>query len=229
MSLNYNLSKIKNYKEVCFLTHKDTPEDPVAELVRTSQGRWFYDGDARDYCICSNPVTDALIWLTIDIDLGSITTKNVADFYLRVSCVEKMIGARLRDSTTLKERPITLEDVQAHIGLSVNVADRSWGSFSNKLMLELRDRIIRSGKLSNPPQRMMEQPVSALAEDAHTALKRLSDSLEERLDDETAALSNSQHTRIETNMSKLSVAMNLVERIRYDFEDEDEEEFDDVG
>lgn len=224
MSLNYNLSKIKNYKEVCFLTHKDTPEEPAAELVSSGDGRWFYDGDARDYCICSNPVTDALIWLTIDIDLGSITAKNAPDFYLRVSCVEKMLGARLRNSTTLQERPITLEDVQAHIGLSVNVADRSWGSFSNRLMLTLRDRIIRSNKLSNPPQRMMEQPVSALAEDAHTALERLSESLQDRLDDETAALSNAQHSRIEGNVSKLSVAMQLIERIRYDFEDEDEDE-----
>jgi len=104
MPLSWNLGKIKNHKEVC----------------------WSAD-EAGDRHI--NRVTDTLIWCTMFVGIGEITEKNAPQFYARVRFIEVMQEAPflydLGGDTPRIPRPITLADVEAHIGLSTNVYDRA--------------------------------------------------------------------------------------------------------
>ena len=90
MSLNWNIEKVKNYKKIC----------------------WDKDKNL-------SPITDALIWCTLNVNIGEITNKNWKDFYLRVHLTEEWKGTYL----TIKGKPryITKQDVFNHIGLHTNV------------------------------------------------------------------------------------------------------------
>lgn len=106
MSLDWNLSKIENYKEVCFSTNENG-EDIL------------------------NPRTEALIWLTMAVDIGKITEENAIEFYARVSLWENMFTPMLSSFEDHKKvyHKITPEDVKKHIGLSTNVSkisDAAW-------------------------------------------------------------------------------------------------------
>tara|TARA_R100000963_G_C4617723_1_gene86156 strand:+ start:200 stop:619 length:420 start_codon:yes stop_codon:yes gene_type:complete len=119
MALIPELGKIKNHEELCFFT-----DEVGNELV--------------------NPVTDTLIWCTLFVGMGEITKKNAPQFYARVRFMEVMQeGPFLHDrgSDTLRiPRPITLADVEAHIGLNTNVYDREtdyrWAAKKGKEFLE---------------------------------------------------------------------------------------------
>lgn len=106
MSLDWNLTKIKNYKEVCWQKNED-------------------DTDRL------NPVTDSLIWLTMGIGIGNITEDNASEVYCRIAMYEKLFGTMLsywKDSKKVSV-PITPEDVHNHIGLFTNVSketDAAW-------------------------------------------------------------------------------------------------------
>ncbi len=98
MALNWYVDKIKNYKEYC----------------------WQDDGYLE-------PITEKLIWKTMQIGMPEITEKNWKQFYLRVNFIEKHTGASMR---TYNERTKTWEDyymtpktIYKHIGLQTN-ADR---------------------------------------------------------------------------------------------------------
>lgn len=115
MSLNYDLQKIDNFRDLCY------ERKPLDEL--TGGGDWWEeDGEG----VRQNPVTKSLIFATMEVGLGSITKQNAVEFYARLSLVEKVRGAYVRripeDGGRPVEEPITLEQVQAHIGLSTNVA-----------------------------------------------------------------------------------------------------------
>jgi hypothetical protein len=121
MSLNWNISEVENYQQLCWVPTGEVDEDGK-ELKRLSG------------------VTDALIWLTMMVDLGSITEKNYRDFALRVRMYESIFGPMLRD------RPITTKDVKDHIGLRTNVAPTTWAKFlfrMRDLLFEKIDEDIR--------------------------------------------------------------------------------------
>ena len=58
MSLNWNVSNIKNYKKLCYVK--------VDDGFRVSEA------------------TDNLIWTTVAVDIGGITEKNAVEFYTRL-------------------------------------------------------------------------------------------------------------------------------------------------
>lgn len=111
MSLDWDLTKIKNCKEVC----------------------WEKDENGNDKL---NPVTESLIWLTMGIGIGSITEDNESDFYCRVVMYEKLFGTMLsywKDSKKISV-PITPEDVHSHIGLRTNVSKDTDASFRKRIV-----------------------------------------------------------------------------------------------
>ena len=61
--------------------------------------------------------TEALIWACMAVDLGSITKKDVDEFFFRVETWEKLRGSFLCDYT------MTREDIERRIGLSTNVSN----------------------------------------------------------------------------------------------------------
>lgn len=122
MSLDWNLSKIKNWQTLCFEPAKH--DDPTRGITK---------GDRR-----LNPVTDALIFACPIIDLGGITEKNKDEFWGRISLFEKLNGTILNgwDERSKKQVPYPLkyEDIEAHVGLSCNVIDKTRSQWQKRLV-----------------------------------------------------------------------------------------------
>lgn len=103
MALTWDLTKIKDHDTICF--------------IETETGEVDEDGKPL---VRLNPVTEALIWTTMGVGIGRITEDNAGEFYARAYIMERANGAML----TKQGEPayLTIEDVQAHIGLSCNVS-----------------------------------------------------------------------------------------------------------
>lgn len=103
MSLNWDVQKVADYQDLCFV---EASED------RPMQG--IKKGDRA-----LNPVTNALVWATMQIGIGEITEANYKEFFGRIEIVQKTFHPLLNRG----EEPyfIKLATVKAHIGLSTNV------------------------------------------------------------------------------------------------------------
>jgi len=110
MSLNWNLESIQDYKTVCWIEQED--------------------GTTR-----LNPVTETLIFMTMSVQMGSITEANADEFYARLKIIEALDGPFLYKNEDGKhqDRFFTPEDVQAHIGLACNVTTESTAKFFGHL------------------------------------------------------------------------------------------------
>lgn len=135
MALTWDLSTIENRDEVCWI---EAPADDPNYGVKK--------GD-----MVINPVTNALIWSTIAVDLPGPTAENVGEFYARVRMWEKMVGpflVRAVDPETGK-RPegekafITMDEVIAHIGLRCNVGPVTRAKWLKRVAREMDDDVAR--------------------------------------------------------------------------------------
>jgi hypothetical protein len=113
MALRWDLSGIANKDEVCWL---ESPEDLPMQGVKKGE-------------MVMNPVTNALIWSTIAVDLPGPTVENAGEFFARLRVHEMLNGPFLiraeREDGTRPEGEdafITMDEVIAHIGLSCNVS-----------------------------------------------------------------------------------------------------------
>lgn len=114
MPLTWDLTKIENHKEVCWIKNEDEA---------TSEG---HPGTYR-----LSTVTETLIFATMAVKLGSITEANADDFYARLKIIEKLDGPfmfKIEDGER-KDMLFTPEMVQAHIGLVCNVSNESFAKF----------------------------------------------------------------------------------------------------
>jgi len=149
MSLDWNVGKIKNWKEV---TRKKIKEGVTQEQIRhdiMNGYDYYYDEDEegnRTYTSYLNPVTTALIWATIEIGLGRITEKNYAEFWMRMSMADGISGdGRLyeeHDDGKHRYRSVTLEEVKQHIGLRTNVSNITKTQFYNQMMKKTDRRVM---------------------------------------------------------------------------------------
>lgn len=113
MALTWDLSKIENSKELCYVA---------------VEGETLENGE-QAYRL--NPVTEALIWLTMITDIGwEITEANAPEFYARIWIFERINGNIL--SGPAEDTAITERDVWQHIGLSTNVAEKTRAQFLKK-------------------------------------------------------------------------------------------------
>jgi hypothetical protein len=118
MSLRWDVSNVKDFETVCYVTvEEDMPM------------RGLKVGDE-----VIHPVTEALVWHTIGIGMGEISDENAADFYARVSLVETLFGASV--SKGGEPKPITREDVLAHVGLFTNASAETLSSFLKRQSAE---------------------------------------------------------------------------------------------
>jgi len=113
MSLDFDTSKIANREEVT-----TSPFD---------KNKW-------------HPVTNALIWATMAVEMGEITEANAEEFARRLSLWQTVNGAWLEynDGEAVY---LTLEDVKLHIGLKTNVFPMMKPKqFAEKLVKLMEDR-----------------------------------------------------------------------------------------
>ena len=137
MSLQWDLTKIENHQDLCWLENKDPNK---------KEGDNFY----------LNPVTEALIHLSMFTGINRITEKNYKELALRLVELEIIGIAWLPQETdtestshlpsNLKRNP-RKDEVKSHIGLSTNVTprnNRQWGSEVKRIIRDQAQEFIRS-------------------------------------------------------------------------------------
>lgn len=94
MSLNWNLSKIANYRTVCLCAQDCEPGVDEVPLRNN---------------------THNLIWLTMAVGMGTITPKNIDEWQFRLAVLNRL------DSQSEMYEALTREVLEAHMGLETNV------------------------------------------------------------------------------------------------------------
>ncbi len=94
MSLDYNLSKIQDWKNRCYIPCR---EDNTKVRVA--------------------PDTEAIIFATISVGMNTITESNWKEFYARDLMLQKLY------SNQRLENMLKAEQIRAHIGLSTNASN----------------------------------------------------------------------------------------------------------
>lgn len=121
MSLDYNLTKIANRKTVCFTGGGDNIE--------------------------MRPVTEAMIFRTMSLDMGEITEKNWKEFMFRSRLYTKVFSAPMtrhdRDGSP-EGLDFSPEDIKSHIGLTTNVSTKSRAGFLKRVIRVLEREAERS-------------------------------------------------------------------------------------
>ena len=104
MALHWTVNAVEGHDALCY--------------YKATEDRWpdVTKGDS-----VLHPVTHALIMISMSVGLGGITRKNWHEWWARASLTQDVNGAPMHDG---KGAPwfLTPEDVQAHIGLTVNVS-----------------------------------------------------------------------------------------------------------
>ena len=129
MALHWDLSAVENGDELCWIeATEDNPNHGIEA--------------GKSYL---NPITNALIWSTIAVDLPGPTAENVGEFYARLRLTERVFGPFLIRAEVDGKRPegeaamITIDEVIAHIGLSCNVSTKSRAQWLKRLGSEMDD------------------------------------------------------------------------------------------
>lgn len=121
MSLNFDLTAIPLETRTIVADH-----DKPNPYYRAGQSKPEDEFEYRKGDKLMSPVTNALIWGTMFVDMGTITADNADEFFARTALQEKLSGAYLTetsdDGKVHKPRPITYKDVVDHIGLRTNVS-----------------------------------------------------------------------------------------------------------
>lgn len=114
MSLNWNLSTVKNCDTLCW-------KDREAHGPNKA-GRYL------------TATTEALIWSTIIVGIPEITEKNAKDFWQRLSFYERSIGSLLKggEEGEIVDIRMTEDDVLRHVGLSTNATKLTDKQFTDK-------------------------------------------------------------------------------------------------
>ena len=128
MSLNFDLSRIKNKDELCWEDVADDYTPGMMDSVVEKEG----GGLQR-----MKSATSSLIWVTMALGMGAITKKNIDEFAARLHIWEGIIGG-LRykvgnNPNESKHIKFKYEELVDHIGLSTNVGKDSWTVFMKKI------------------------------------------------------------------------------------------------
>tara|TARA_Y100000296_G_C5151314_1_gene246554 strand:+ start:652 stop:1140 length:489 start_codon:yes stop_codon:yes gene_type:complete len=139
MSLTWDLTEIDNYQDLCWVENKDPNK---------KEGENF----------SLNPVTDALIHLSMFTGIPKITPKNCKELAKRMVELEILGIAILPQEmsdvwtdvshmpTQMKRNP-RLNEVQLHIGLKTNASSldqKKWGNYIRKIIREQAEEFIQT-------------------------------------------------------------------------------------
>ena len=122
MSLNWNLSDIKNYKRL-YRKLKEG-EQGYSETEVLKKLKWQYE---------------QIIWYTMTIGMRQITDDNWEQFYNRINLWEKTVGTRYFKANTKKLIPLMIQkdDVKRMIGLRTNASTMTANQFKKHLFYNL--------------------------------------------------------------------------------------------
>ena len=230
MSLDFNISKIQNKDTLCY----SRAYENAAALVSDRSSSWYHPKDDRGIeqkhiAERLSPVTQAIIFATISVDIGEITSANAVEFFTRIHAVQTVLGPLLRQSSTVDDetvwidKPITFEDIQNHIGLTTNVRYRSWFLFWKRLGLCMKDRALRVAKQPTDYTRCIDEAkASEAAEEARDSLDTLQKILDERMD--YLGDTHPEHACVEDQHNKVYQFMGWLEDLEGEYEEIEQRE-----
>lgn len=114
MALHYELGKIANYEELCYQREPEGWNPPPMD----NEWQQLDDGSWRRL----SPVTKALVFMSMTVELGVLTERNIGEWWARMQVADFLYGVTLFEFKDGKrvDLPITIEELCAHIGLSTN-------------------------------------------------------------------------------------------------------------
>ena len=141
MSLDFNLTGIKDVNTTCFETVKKKPKG-FDDIHHGGPTNWHYNKQDGVYQRMRNK-THTIIWSGLTTFVGRITKSNWEEAYHRIALYQLLTDAYdrkpvIKDGTErwVKD-PITPEDVHNHVGYSSNTfGNKSDWNKSLKRMLE---------------------------------------------------------------------------------------------
>lgn len=133
MALNWKLSNVNNWKQACYETFTGTRDEMQSriETVTLFGPSWNWTDETETAIERQSPTTFCLIFASMLVGLGEITEANAEEWHRRISKIESIHGTyrTRREGDMNMPHPYTMEEIRAHIGLKVNVADvspRKW-------------------------------------------------------------------------------------------------------
>tara|TARA_R110002060_G_scaffold5588_4_gene8693 strand:+ start:931 stop:1410 length:480 start_codon:yes stop_codon:yes gene_type:complete len=132
MGLRFDLSNIPNWENTCYdriyrAENPDEFEEAKNQKANVMGSAWSLSHD-QTHVIRITPETDALVWMTMGLDLGEITEKNMVEWVFRWHFSSRLSG-----------RPYGFQKVddlisalKANMGLSVNVCTTTRKKFIRK-------------------------------------------------------------------------------------------------
>ncbi len=150
MSLNWDLTKIQDHQTLCWEVYWGADDKTVEDRLEELKGlvdqvsfmgpdwQWW---DPSKTSVCRlHPTTQTLIFATVSVGIGEITRKNVGEFFRRLNMLETSDGAyrQVRKGNEIEPLLFTLEEVEDHIGLVVNVTNVPKGKWERKFFAQNR-------------------------------------------------------------------------------------------
>ena len=231
MSLNWDISRIKDFKQVCYdrmtRTEVEALDTTIEALVSESSSPWYTPGESETEKLANcdvverfSPLTNCFIWATMSVGMGTITKENHGEFWLRLNLLERIRGPFISKKTEEGEgwepRFITLEEVEAHIGLGTNVSQESWASWTKRQMASWRSDVLRGKKLDAGP---WEPPVSQIAKDTGEQISRLQKAIEDASSEGIEELDAEIEVQQEKDLETIYKMEDYVRCIESDWED----------
>jgi len=131
MSLDCNLSKIKDWQKVTIDRMESPPEgfETLEDFLASQKPsfpapQWYWD-DEKGGLHRTNAITFILTMGTMSIGLGKITLDNAEDVYQRYAMHRILYGPEFSGGVTL-----TRQMILDHVGLETNVHDTTQEEFS---------------------------------------------------------------------------------------------------
>jgi len=131
MSLNWDLSKIDNYKELCFTDYED--DKGMIE-----------------------PITEAIIFMCMAIGMSGITKKNLGEFCIRAHMTQKLEGPWMQrsvDGGKMEKYALDVTNFKLHVGLKVNVTQEHKPWFNKKLRRMATDHLTRVARIKKEQEK----------------------------------------------------------------------------
>lgn len=124
-----------------------------SKVAEPPEGGWFITADGEEHL---NPLTQAIVFATMAVDMGSITALNYDEFFARINLIESVGSPFYMESVPTPEggtkwlKGLTKAHIACHIGLTTNVVTRSrtsWAKsavFGRNSQFPTKDPTIRS-------------------------------------------------------------------------------------
>ena len=122
MPLDWNCEQVRNHLETCWIE---------VEAV-----------EGEDPCYRVNPTTETLVFYTMDLCMNHITKANHMEFWFRLNLWESLFGASRWKVADNGPEPnyLTLEDVEAHIGLHTNASKEPLSKWIKSVQSRFNER-----------------------------------------------------------------------------------------